>query len=954
MSTIDGGVGDLELADAYDQCFRKVTPRKNHTFSHYSRPCRYEPPLFPAGQKYQCPFQGSACLEIGKDLDQWFAAYTELIKVTLVEPSTSIVVRSEQQFHGMDRRRYAQRRHLYEVVNNGTPRDLSRFGTDCTQTWLHPEDRLGEYLGLIDLRLHFKQSPLALGLLVEPSHLREDPLSYILKGDYGPLFGAHSFRSTVFSMQDPGTAGAKCAQMCAIMALGMLSDRQSRIRGSFTMTYLNWLGRDAKTIEDSLADVDQCSEQQPIDAGFLVDGLNLLELEKVIRHCHAEAKVVVIPDEAMKVRTSVPDQVLRKSYERMMARLIESYLYARFPVILAVETCRWNTGRSLSDADPDDRNRYGREKHAVVVVGVRHLPNSREPHSFIIHDPGQGPFLERRLDDVYVAAREFSEQGRFCMIAATPVWVKRHADVCIHWLLRRYMDFQDYFLGNDDRDYQIRLLNRDSIYPVLLRQLFRPIQDTRRESPESEEFQKRLRKALPCDSRYWCISGYKGQSFQFLWIFKAYAEGDNPILFICVRDGRLQMSGGESKTPAERVDSEAAPIVRRTADRPKSTPRVPPKLFPAVLSSSSIRRYQDLSLELKGISRANRVDLLVPRDIDIAYYNEDGRNGESLLPAKGRMADLLGDEVQGERITRWIAEQVAELDLEIPSLATYFPDITNTDEVRRKAAVSALTRTGRLAFDLVRTGKMEHPIVELVCGTVLEPTQDSKNKTRIDVYGRRFKLEILLQSLRDVVKNLAGEKKQKIALALELEPGETYVLNSPDSLKWISEKLRNDPLLKDHVGINLDIAHVRIEGIPAAELDPYLDQIVHAHISDHPRIHTHDQMVGNWTNIERIYDGYQPYLHLLLRRSRQFASTRRTLLSRLAAWFGRSRRNSELPDLPFSNAVAIELEGCNRILSIHDSITRLRHAITIAQNRFFEQEGRESAAGTHPRFYRQI
>jgi sugar phosphate isomerase/epimerase len=110
------------------------------------------------------------------------------------------------------------------------------------------------------------------------------------------------------------------------------------------------------------------------------------------------------------------------------------------------------------------------------------------------------------------------------------------------------------------------------------------------------------------------------------------------------------------------------------------------------------------------------------------------------------------------------------------------------------------------------------------------------------------------------------------------------------------------------VGFNLDIAHMRIAGISARKFECMKDRVVHAHISDHPGMHTHDQIVGSWTNPGAKKGGYSDYVRLLADRNRSYTQLLNT-------------------HPPFSEAIAIELEGCNRIFWIHDSITRLRHAI---------------------------
>ena len=123
--------------DPYDECFEKLTPRKIGAFSHRRTPCLYEPPLLPheSGQEVRCPFKADNYCEelLTRGAPQTLQAvltkaYSERIKNVLSEPSTSVVIRSEQQFHLRDLDGFAQRRHFYEVVRNGTPGDESRFG----------------------------------------------------------------------------------------------------------------------------------------------------------------------------------------------------------------------------------------------------------------------------------------------------------------------------------------------------------------------------------------------------------------------------------------------------------------------------------------------------------------------------------------------------------------------------------------------------------------------------------------------------------------------------------------------------------------------------------------------------------------------------------------------------------------------------------------------------------
>jgi hypothetical protein len=223
---------------------------------------------------------------------------------------------------------------------------------------------------------------------------------------------------------------------------------------------------------------------------------------------------------------------------------------------------------------------------------------------------------------------------------------------------------------------------------------------------------------------------------------------------------------------------------------------------------------------------------------------------------------------------------------------------------------------------------MDHPIVEIVCGTVIDPGPEGRSSPRRDVYHRDYKLDLLCCSLTRVIERVIEEvgESHPFALALETEPGEVYVLNHQESIRKIVERLdgtirvegANLKLLREHVGLNVDIAHMRIAGIKATDLRPFVDWIVHAHISDHPGVHTHDQIVGSWTHPCRLKGGYREYLDLLLER----------------ATSAHSQRNTGRKPLPFSRAVAVELEGCDRMFWIHDSLARLKHAIQLALARF--------------------
>jgi sugar phosphate isomerase/epimerase len=347
-----------------------------------------------------------------------------------------------------------------------------------------------------------------------------------------------------------------------------------------------------------------------------------------------------------------------------------------------------------------------------------------------------------------------------------------------------------------------------------------------------------------------------------------------------------------------------------------------PRLHPALLTSSSLRNFADLFGEVGAISGVSWFDLLILRDIDLDRMNLPDAS------QKGRMAEIVADHY--DAIKDWILAETESRNITVSAFATYFPEITSVVASRREKAIQAVANTISIAIELQRErpDQMPQAIVEIVCGTIL----DQKEEPNIEVYGRERKLDLLCESLLKVVERVTEKFREadpRFAIALEMEPGETYVLNSVEKMKGLAARFDGKHktaatkfgALRNYVGFNLDIAHLRIAGIQAADLDDtLLPKIVHAHIADHPfrasgegqeteilGMHTHDQFVGSWTNVLQRKGGYQPYLLRLVKRA---------------------AIDSEVL---FSKAIAVELEGCNRVFSVHDSLSRLKHLLERVQ-----------------------
>lgn len=348
------------------------------------------------------------------------------------------------------------------------------------------------------------------------------------------------------------------------------------------------------------------------------------------------------------------------------------------------------------------------------------------------------------------------------------------------------------------------------------------------------------------------------------------------------------------------------------------------QILPSVITSSSLRCLAEFIPDVLEIDATACFDLFVFRDADLSALV--GTNPLSTSELLGNNATDL------DRIVRWIKSEFSShitQNIRIPALATYFPDITSINNKRRNRAINALTNTFKLAIELSLTEQplMETAIIECVCGTVLDRAECSECRSNIAVKPgdirrgdlvfkstRVKKIQLLCDSLSRAIypvflKYPRHTIEHKFAIALELEPGPSYVLNSLRAMELTRKFIARDDNLRRFVGFNMDIAHMRIARIAARKLRTFRDLFIHAHIADHPGMHTRDQVVGHWTPIEQHATGYYPYLEILGERL-------------VDAQKGRE-------GLPFSGCIALELEGCNRIDWVHHGIARLKETIEV-------------------------
>lgn len=572
-----------------DELFLQPIPPLVETYSFRLKPpvpCLYEPPSqsthrasYDSGSE-KCPFR-EYCDEASGALWQFEQVFGAWIKVTLAEPSSSIVVRSEHQYNKQERHRLALRKHLYELSadHGDQPHRCTAPGTsfvldrrylsliaqtvraeivadvgklesrrfsgarelyEALRTSLNAadfdrhanklvalafsplncyaidqSDRFGHYIGFVDLRLNSPRFPLAMGVLGLPRKYRHNTETFIITGNYGPLFGGPSFRSTVYTMHDPTSGGGQCAQACVIMALGLLSDRGARIAGTYSLTYLAKRAS-ASRAETAPATNDpdhlgstrgrSSTKRSWVVAGPKGGGLLPEEISNLLR---ADRQNSAWGTSANLTRDKDTPQSVR-----MAERLIEAYVAARCPVILCVRTKEW---WKWSKNQP--------EPHAVIVIGFRRT-SARRNLILITHDPGYQPYYERPIADCLEACRQYSihyskRNGRsryeLPMIFIAPRTIALHASECL-LALRSSSDaalFQPFEGAADDRfDYRVALVVRDDIAESVY-------QRSRSEDRKHVgDLQRLIDHTLP-RSRYWCVAALEDEHVQYVWMFDA-------------------------------------------------------------------------------------------------------------------------------------------------------------------------------------------------------------------------------------------------------------------------------------------------------------------------------------------------------------------------------------------------------------------------------------------------
>jgi len=400
----------------------------------------------------------------------------------------------------------------------------------------------GEYLGFIDLREHFLKSPIAMAILSPPRHHRESSEVELILGPYGKLFGGEAFPASVYCMQDPITTSAQCNQACIIMATSLLADREAVIRGSYSLTSsTKQLLKGNGHVAAFGAASRPCKPPAEATESFRTGPMGPRDSERALQNCKTSPRlhsIELMRSPRSKESGHRDDEAALTAFngwrKQLGARLVDAYISARLPVILLVDAKAWYGEKLRGPVDG--------AAHMVCIVGIRRSIQDGNPTSFIVHDPGERPFIDHAVEDCWAAAEEYAAaayekktgmapiKNNLKFIAVADQSVRTHAWSLVDYLFgpalsgrpqegawnEEQLRFAAKYVIKKDAsvDYRIRLLSRDSLAYEL------------GADPTDAQVINAFVGVLLEDGQYWCVIGLEDRCPTEVWMMAAGAANE--------------------------------------------------------------------------------------------------------------------------------------------------------------------------------------------------------------------------------------------------------------------------------------------------------------------------------------------------------------------------------------------------------------------------------------------
>lgn len=185
----------------------------------------------------------------------------------------------------------------------------------------------------------------------------------------------------------------------------------------------------------------------------------------------------------------------------------------------------------------------------------------------------------------------------------------------------------------------------------------------------------------------------------------------------------------------------------------------------------------------------------------------------------------------------------------IRALATNFPEISDPDPAKRLRAQRAIIHCAGVAAALGAG------CVEIVGGPSFIREANGEIRAGTEIYLQRQ--AHLLESLHVIDQELA-RLALRVGIALEIEPGPAYLLNSMarvgDLFTRFDEPRKHLAMATSHIGLNVDIGHMFIlsdqDEDPMRALTALMPRIMHFHASDHTLSHFCDLEIPSFHSVE--------------------------------------------------------------------------------------------------------
>jgi class 3 adenylate cyclase len=290
----------------------------------------------------------------------------------------------------------------------------------------------------------------------------------------------------------------------------------------------------------------------------------------------------------------------------------------------------------------------------------------------------------------------------------------------------------------------------------------------------------------------------------------------------------------------------------------------------AVITSCFNHTFKETAVRLAELG-IRELDVYWPNLKDTAFF-------ETHRPPLGRLVGDQWELTDADAIFGWLKQELAAAEdeartrLRIVSFTTSYPSISEvSNSINQQIGINQQIDAQSVAVTSIATllkvaEKFRLPNIQLRAGRRLfKSTFDDGDHLAYN----RDELERLKQSLIQIYQAYHPTLKghPKVAIALELEPGEGFLLRSMEYVR----SLRNDlygmydreELPKHWVGLNLDMGHCLIlnngNRINPEEFEDGLTHLLlpiyGAHISDHSIHHAADLAPGFFNSV-RSFDDY--------------------------------------------------------------------------------------------------